>query len=153
MQLSVSIFLVSERSVTTYPLEALDPTDPTAALKRGKHLSSHTSFFKSGMCLGRTLLCIVKSSSLSSTIKTLEPVDLSVRAKRQPTPFRRLLNNSNEPFKVFKVNLSCAYGGTEARPKTACSSGILYSNREQWPVLPQDKALCRHYARLRGSGP
>ncbi len=58
------------------------------------------------MCLSRTLLCIVKSSSLSTTIKTLEPVDLSARGKKQPTPFKRLLNNSNEPFKVFKVSLA-----------------------------------------------
>jgi hypothetical protein len=94
-----------ERSVTAFPLEFLDPTDTSAALKRGKRLSSHTSFFKSGICLGRTLLCIVKSSSLSSTIKTLEPIDQSMRGKKQPTPFRKLLNNSNEPFKVFKVRL------------------------------------------------
>ena len=95
-----------ERSVTAFPLEALDPTDPTAALKRGKRLSSHTSFFKSGICLGRMLLCIVKSSSLSSTIKVLEPIDMSQRGKKQPTPFRKLLNNGsthNEPFKVMKV--------------------------------------------------
>lgn len=94
--------LAVERSVTAFPLEALDPTDTSAALKRGKRLSSHTSFFKSGICLGRTLLCIVKSSSLSSTIKTLEPIDQSMKGKKQPTPFRKLLNNSNEPFKVFK---------------------------------------------------
>jgi len=25
-----------------------------------------------------------------------------MRGKKQPTPFRKLLNNSNEPFKVFK---------------------------------------------------
>lgn len=96
------LIVLAERSVTSYPLEALDPNDPTAALKRGKRLSSHTSFFKSGICLGRTLLCIVKSSSLSSTIKTLEPVNLAMRNKKQPTPFRKLLNNNNEPFTLFK---------------------------------------------------
>lgn len=98
------LIVLAERSVTSYPLEALDPNDPTAALKRGKRLSSHTSFFKSGICLGRTLLCIVKSSSLSSTIKTLEPVNLSMRNKKQPTPFRKLLANNNEPFTLFKVS-------------------------------------------------
>ncbi|KAJ9097534.1 hypothetical protein QFC19_006708 [Naganishia cerealis] len=99
------LIVLAERSVTAFPLEALDPTDPTAALKRGKRLSSHTSFFKSGVCLGRVILCIVKSSSLSSTIKVLEPIDMSQRGKKQPTPFRKLLNNGgahNEPFKVMK---------------------------------------------------
>ncbi|KAJ9123210.1 hypothetical protein QFC22_001404 [Naganishia vaughanmartiniae] len=99
------LIVLAERSVTAFPLEALDPTDPTAALKRGKRLSSHTSFFKCGVCLGRVLLCIVKSSSLSSTIKVLEPVDMSQRGKKEPTPFRKLLNNSgahNEPFHILK---------------------------------------------------
>ncbi len=99
------LIVLAERSVTAFPLEALDPTDPQAALKRGKRLSSHTSFFKTGVCLGRTLLCIVKSSPLSSTIKTLEALDQSVRGKKQPTPFRKFLNTTNEPFKVFKVRL------------------------------------------------
>ncbi|KAJ9107545.1 hypothetical protein QFC21_001003 [Naganishia friedmannii] len=100
------LIVLAERSVTAFPLEALDPTDPTAALKRGKRLSSHTSFFKCGVCLGRVLLCIVKSSSLSSTIKVLEPVDMSQRGKKEPTPFRKLLNNGgahNEPFHILKT--------------------------------------------------
>jgi len=91
-----------ERTVLSFPMDALDPNDPQAALRRGKKESSHTTFFKAGTCLGRTLLCIVKASALSSTIKTLEPIDQNVRAKNKPT-FRKLLQGGNEMLKVFKV--------------------------------------------------
>ncbi|KAG9032105.1 RHO1 GDP-GTP exchange protein 2 [Tulasnella sp. JGI-2019a] len=95
------LVVLSERTVLSFPMDALDPSDPSAALRRGKKESSHTTFFKAGTCLGRTLLCIVKASALSSTIKTLEPIDQSVRAKNKPT-FRKLLQGGNEMLKVFK---------------------------------------------------
>jgi hypothetical protein len=97
------LVVLHERSVTTFPLECLDPGDPNAALKRGKRISSHTSFFKSGVCLGRTLVAVVKSSTLSSTIKVLEPVDLSMRGKRQQGSFMKRLNGKEESMKLFKV--------------------------------------------------
>ena len=85
----------------TFPLDALDINDPTAGLKRAKKVSSHTSFFKAGTCLGRTLVCVVKASALSSTIKTLEPIDQNVRGKNKPT-FRKLLQGGNDTLRVFK---------------------------------------------------
>lgn len=96
------LIVLHERSVTTFPLDCLDPNDPMAALKRGKRVSSHTSFFKSGICLGRTLVAIVKSSPLSSTIKVLEPVDQNMRGKKQQTGFMRRLNGGQDTLKVFK---------------------------------------------------
>lgn len=86
----------------TFPLDALDINDPSAGLKRAKKVSSHTSFFKAGICLGRTLVCVVKASALSSTIKTLEPIDQNIRGKNKPT-FRKLLQGGNDTLRVFKV--------------------------------------------------
>ncbi len=71
------------------------------SLKRGRRISSHTSFFRAGICLGRTLVCVVKSSSLSSTIKTLEPIEQNVRGKKQPT-FKKLLQGGQDSLRVFK---------------------------------------------------
>jgi hypothetical protein len=88
--------------VITFPLEALDPHDPMAGLKRAKRISSHTSFFKAGYCLGKVLVCVVKSSQLSSTFKTMEPIDQNVRGLRKPT-FRKLLQGGNDTLKLFKV--------------------------------------------------
>ncbi|CAO1626941.1 unnamed protein product [Sympodiomycopsis kandeliae] len=95
------LIILAERSVHTFTLDALDPSDPMGSLKRGRRISSHTSFFKAGQCLGRTLVCVVKSSSLSSTIKTLEPIEQNIRGKKQPT-FRKLLQGGQETLRVFK---------------------------------------------------
>ncbi|KZP01607.1 CNH-domain-containing protein [Calocera viscosa TUFC12733] len=95
------LIVLSERTVMTFPLDALDYTDPMAGLRRAKRVASHTSFFKAGICLGRTFVCVVKASSLSSTIKVLEPIDQTVRGKNKPT-FRKLLQGGNDTLKVFK---------------------------------------------------
>jgi hypothetical protein len=97
------LIVLHERSVTTFPLDCLDPNDPNAALKRGKRISSHTSFFKSGVCLGKMLVAVVKSSTLSSTIKVMEPIDQSLRGKNKQTGFMKRLNGGNEALKLFKV--------------------------------------------------
>ncbi|QRV74343.1 Rho guanine nucleotide exchange factor [Ceratobasidium sp. AG-Ba] len=95
------LIVLSERSVLTFPLDALELPDPAGSMKRMKRIASHTSFFKAGFCLGKTLVCVVKASSLSSTIKTLEPIDQTVRGKNKPT-FKKLLQGGNDTLKVFK---------------------------------------------------
>ncbi len=91
-----------ERQVITFPLDALDPEDPLAGLKRAKRIASHISFFKAGVSLGKTLVCVIKTSPLSSTIKTLEPIDQNIRGRSKPT-FRKLLQGGNDTLRVFKV--------------------------------------------------
>lgn len=86
----------------TFPLDALDADDPMSGLKRAKRIASHISFFKAGVSLGKTLVCVVKTSPLSSTIKTLEPIDHNVRGRNKPT-FRKLLQGGNDTLRVFKV--------------------------------------------------
>ncbi|OCH85211.1 CNH-domain-containing protein [Obba rivulosa] len=95
------LIVLSERQVITLPLDALDPMDPLAGLKRAKRIASHISFFKAGVCLGKTLVCVVKASPLSSTIKTLEPIDQNIRGRSKPT-FRKLLQGGNDTLRVFK---------------------------------------------------
>jgi len=46
------------------------------------------------------LVCVVKSSQLSSTFKTLEPIDQSVRGRAKPT-FKKLLQGGNDTLKLF----------------------------------------------------
>ena len=97
------LIVLHERMVTTFPLDCLDPSDPNAALKRGKRIASHTSFFKSGICLGKMLVAVVKSSTLSSTIKVLEPVDQAMRGKKPQPSFMKRLNGGQDALKLFKV--------------------------------------------------
>ena len=99
-----SDFSSAERQVITFPLDALDHMDPLAGLKRAKRIASHITFFKTGVCLGKTLVCVVKASPLSSTIKTLEPIDQNIRGRNKPT-FRKLLQGGNDTLRVFKVSL------------------------------------------------
>lgn len=89
----------------TFPLEALSEHDPSAGLRRAKRIASHTSFFKAGICLGRTLVCVVKASQLSSTIKALEPIDYAVRGKSKPT-FKKLIQGGNDTLRLFRVSLN-----------------------------------------------
>lgn len=48
------------------------------------------------------LVCVVKASALSTTIKTLEPIDQNLRGKNKPT-FKKLLQGGNDTLRVFKV--------------------------------------------------
>ncbi|GJJ10951.1 hypothetical protein Clacol_005180 [Clathrus columnatus] len=95
------LIVLTEGAVITFPLDALDPRDPSAGLKRAKRIAAHTSFFKTGFCLNRTLVCVVKSSQLSSTIKVLEPIDYTARGKSKPT-FRKILQGGNDTLRLFR---------------------------------------------------
>ncbi|KAL5531399.1 hypothetical protein ACEPAG_4276 [Sanghuangporus baumii] len=95
------LIVLSEHSVITFPLEALNGHDPSIGLRQAKRISSHTSFFKAGMCLGKTLVCVVKASQLSSTIKALEPIEYAVRGKSKPT-FRKLMTGGNDTLRLFR---------------------------------------------------
>jgi hypothetical protein len=90
-----------EGQVITFPLDALEAMDPLAGVKRAKRIAAHTSFFKSGICVGRTFVCVVKTSPLSSTIKIFEPIDQNVRGRNKPT-FRKLLQGGNDTLRIYK---------------------------------------------------
>ena len=138
--------LSAERQVITFPLDALDPMDPLAGLKRGKRIASHISFFKAGVCLGKTLVCVVKASPLSSTIKTLEPIDQNVRGRSKPT-FKKLLQGGNDTLRVFKAGLFC-FAPRDAADDLCPSSGVLHPRAVELDPLPQDEAVRGVHKRL-----
>jgi hypothetical protein len=74
---------------------------PSSRAERAKRIAAHTSFFKSGICVGRTFVCVVKTSPLSSTIKIFEPIDQNVRGRNKPT-FRKLLQGGNDTLRIYK---------------------------------------------------
>ena len=99
------IVALAERSIWTFEMNVLEENDPEGSLRSGRKISSHTSFFKSGKCLGRTLVCIVKSSSLSSTIKVMEPIEKDVRHSKKAPTLRKLIGGGKEVLRVFKVSI------------------------------------------------
>ncbi|GAA6018628.1 hypothetical protein JCM10207_008986 [Rhodosporidiobolus poonsookiae] len=94
------LIVLADKAVQTFFVDHLDPGDAIGAAKRARKISASATFFKAGQCLGRTLVCVVKSGNVSSTIKTLEPID-QVRGKKQPA-LRKFLQGSNESLRVFK---------------------------------------------------
>lgn len=99
--------LSTDRAVQTFFIDGLDPRDAIGAAKRSRKITSNTTFFKSGVCMGRTLVCVVKSSSASSTIKTLEPTDHG-KGRKQPG-IRKFLQGSHEHFRVYKEVSFCTF--------------------------------------------
>ncbi|KAF5361832.1 hypothetical protein D9756_002261 [Leucocoprinus leucothites] len=66
------LLILSERQVIAFPVDTLNTRDTPVELKHGKHLSPHASFFKCGTCLGKTIVCIVRATDLSSTLRLME---------------------------------------------------------------------------------
>jgi hypothetical protein len=75
--------------------------DLLAGLKRAERIAAHTSFFKSGICVGRTFVCVVKTSPLPSAIKIFEPIDQNMPGRNQPT-FRKLLQGGNDTLRIYE---------------------------------------------------
>ncbi|ORY67631.1 CNH domain-containing protein [Pseudomassariella vexata] len=94
------LLVLSNKSLLSYSLQALDPNEP-ALSKRPKKIQSHCTFFKAGICLGRHLVCCVKSSALSTTIKVYEPNDAMSKGKKQKG-FGKMFNAGQDELKAFK---------------------------------------------------
>lgn len=99
------LIVLADKAVYTYPLEALDPEEgPGAPSKRGRRIC-HANYINAGMCNGQTLVCCVKSSSLSSTVKVFEPMDGMAKNKKR-TGFAKMLASGQEmlrPYKEFYI--------------------------------------------------
>jgi len=95
-----SLLVLSNRNLLSYSLSALDPSEPALG-KRPKKIQSHCSFFKTGICLGRHLVCAAQLKAISSTLKVYEPNDAMSRGKK-PTGLGRVFNAGQDEFKLFK---------------------------------------------------
>lgn len=96
-----------------------------AGLRRGKRITTHISFFKCGVCLNKTLVCVVKASALSSTIKVLEPIDSSTRGRSKPT-FKKLIQGGNDTLRTFKVGSYCVAWVWAVLIVAPRDTGVLY---------------------------
>ncbi|KAI9597362.1 CNH domain-containing protein [Syncephalis fuscata] len=86
------------RTLTSYPMDCLMPLESSSTKRSGRKIKSHVSFFKVGVCMNRTLVCVVKSAALYSTINTLEPVSAMNNKKKS---LGMILRN-NETMKVYR---------------------------------------------------
>ncbi|EMC94211.1 hypothetical protein BAUCODRAFT_26388 [Baudoinia panamericana UAMH 10762] len=95
------LIVLADKAVFTFPLEALDPEEsPASPSKRGKRIC-HANYINAGMCNGQTLVCCVKSSSLSSTVKVFEPMDGMTKGKKK-TGLAKMLASGQDVLKPYK---------------------------------------------------
>lgn len=98
-----TLLALSDKTLHSWPLDYLETADASGNEKRGRKITTHVNFYRVGLCLGRILVCTVKSGSANSTVRVLEPVDPNPRGKRQPA-LRKLLASQHDDggMKVFK---------------------------------------------------
>lgn len=99
------LLVLANKTLSSYPLEALDATEGQNPLvRRPKKIQGHANFFKSGIGLGRHLVCSVKTSTLSSTIKVFEPMENLAKGKKKP--LSKMFQSGQDTLKPFKVRLT-----------------------------------------------
>ena len=95
------LIVLTDKSVYSFPLEALDPDEgPGAPSKRGRRICT-ANYINAGMCNGQTLVCCVKSHSLSSTVKVFEPMDSMTKGKKK-SGLAKMLASGQEVLKPYK---------------------------------------------------
>ena len=95
------LVILADKAVYTFPLEALDSDEGISGPGRRGRRICHANYINAGMCNGQTLVCCVKSSSLSSTVKVFEPMDSMVKGKKKGG-FARMLASGQEVLKPYK---------------------------------------------------
>ena len=93
------LIVLADKAVYTFPLEALE--DDSAGAPRGKRIC-HANYINAGMCNGQTLVCCVKSHSLSSTVKVFEPLESMPRQQRRRGGLARMLAAGQDVLKPYK---------------------------------------------------
>ena len=98
------LLVLSNKALLSFSLEALEANDNQAPLaKRPRKIQNHANFFKAGVCLGRHLVCSVKTSALSSTIKVYEPLETTTKGKKKPA-FSKMFQGGQDALRPFKVS-------------------------------------------------
>ncbi|KAL2820490.1 CNH domain-containing protein [Aspergillus cavernicola] len=96
------VLVLANKTLSSYPMEALDVGEGQNSMaKRPKKIQGHANFFKSGIGLGRHLVCSVKTSALSTTIKVYEPMDNLAKGKKK-SAVSKMFQSGQDTLKPFK---------------------------------------------------
>ncbi|KAM0474271.1 hypothetical protein ACHAPX_007604 [Trichoderma viride] len=152
------LLVLSNKTLLSYSLSALTSDDPALA-KRPKKIQNHCSFFKSGICMGRHLVCCVKSSTLSTTIKVFEPNDAMTKGKKQKGLGKLMGGGFDElrPFKEFYIPTeSSSVHFLKSKLCVACARGfevVSLETLETQSLLDQADTSLDFVARKEGAKP
>lgn len=99
------LLVLSQKSLFSFSLSILDANDAAGSGKKGKKIQTHCHFFKTGICMGRHLVCCMKITALSTTVKVYEPNDAMSKAKKQKGLSKMFNAGQDElrPFKEFYI--------------------------------------------------
>ncbi|RMZ88952.1 hypothetical protein DV736_g3829, partial [Chaetothyriales sp. CBS 134916] len=99
------LLVLSNKTLTSYPFEALSPDNQNPLAIRPRKIQGHANFFKAGIGLGRHLVCSVKTSALSTTIKVYEPVNNLDPGKKKGAMSKMFAGGQDalKPFKEFYI--------------------------------------------------
>jgi hypothetical protein len=104
------LLVLSNKTLSSYPMEALEIGEgQNTVAKRPKKIQGHANFFKAGIGLGRHLVCSVKTSALSTTIKVYEPMDHLAKGKKK-SAVSKMFQSGQDTLKPFKVRIFFPFG-------------------------------------------
>lgn len=152
------LLVLSNKSLVSYSLSALDANEPALG-RRPKKIQNHCNFFKAGICLGRHLVCAVKSSALSTTIKVYEPNDAITKTKKQKGLGKMFGGGQDElrPFKEFYIPAeSSSVHFLKSKLCVACAKGfevVSLETLETQSLLDQADTSLDFVARKEGVRP
>lgn len=99
------LLVLANKTLSSFPLETLEVVEGQNTLsKRPKKIQGHANFFKAGIGLGRHLVCSVKTSALSTTIKVYEPMDNLAKGKKK-SAVSKMFQSGQDTLKPFKVRI------------------------------------------------
>ncbi|RCI05139.1 RHO1 GDP-GTP exchange protein 2 [Rhizopus stolonifer] len=100
------LLVLADKTLWTYSLDVLSSSSsPSTQSKRGRSVSQNTAFFHVGECMSKTLVCVVKTTTLSATtIRVLEPVMMDDKSKKTKSMFilKRLVRSGPVALKAYK---------------------------------------------------
>ena len=94
------LLVLSDKVLLSYPLRA--SFLPEYEKLKSKRIATSITFFKKGVCNNTTLICTVKSTTLKSTIKVLEPIDQQASNSNLPGKIGKIFKSTNEPLRLKK---------------------------------------------------
>ena len=95
------LIVLTDKYVYSYSLDALDTDESMAGPSKKGRKICHANYINAGTCNGQTLVCCVKSSSLSSTVKVYQPMDSMTKGKKK-SGLAKMLASGQEVLKPHK---------------------------------------------------
>lgn len=98
------LLVLSDKVLYSYSADVIDSDESALGpLKRGKKISG-ANFFKCGVFDNQHLVCCVKTSALSATIKVFKPMD-SMTNNKKKSGFSRMLAGGQDVLRPYKVSI------------------------------------------------